>query len=131
MTFYILSTHLYYYYRMFSIPLKCPLYLLYTSREVFIWRINYCQCVALYCHYCHYIFNNKKTSTSCQLDVCINGKLCLQFKRPVGVTAGSHAALPPVNPCLTRHCVHLKARRKQYRMLYTISEMSKTLHIVD
>ena len=29
------------YYRMFSIPSKCTLYLSYTSREVFIWRVNY------------------------------------------------------------------------------------------
>ena len=27
---------------MFSIPFKCTLYLLYTSRGVFIWIINYC-----------------------------------------------------------------------------------------
>ena len=30
---------------MFSIPLKCILYLLYTLREVFIWIINYCHCI--------------------------------------------------------------------------------------
>ena len=44
MTLFISSTPLYYYCRMFSIPLKCILYLLYTLREVFIWRINYCYC---------------------------------------------------------------------------------------
>ena len=32
------------YYRMFSIPFQYTLYLLYTSRGVFIWRINYCHC---------------------------------------------------------------------------------------
>ena len=29
---------------VFSIPFKCTLYLLYTSRGVFIWRINYRHC---------------------------------------------------------------------------------------
>ena len=39
---YFIYTCILHYYRMFSIPFKCTLYLLYTSRGVFIWRINYC-----------------------------------------------------------------------------------------
>ena len=42
---YFIYTCILHYYRMFSIPFKCTLYLLYTSRGVFIWRINY--------YYCH------------------------------------------------------------------------------
>ena len=39
------------YYRMFSVLFKCTLYLFYTSRGVFIWRINYCH---YHCHdICH------------------------------------------------------------------------------
>ena len=41
---YFIYTCILHYYRMFSIPFQCTLYLLYTSRGVFIWRINYCQC---------------------------------------------------------------------------------------
>ena len=41
---YFIYTCILHYYRMFSIPFKCTLYLLYTSRGVFIWRINYCHC---------------------------------------------------------------------------------------
>ena len=45
-TLFILSTHvILHYYRMFSIPFQCTLYLLYTSRRVFIWKINYCHIV--------------------------------------------------------------------------------------
>ena len=44
---YFIYPFILHYYRMFSIPFQCPLYLLYTSRGVFIWRINYCHCHAL------------------------------------------------------------------------------------
>ena len=44
---YFIYTCILHYYRMFSIPFQCTLYLLYTSRGVFIWRINYCHCQLL------------------------------------------------------------------------------------
>ena len=39
---YFIYPFILHYYRMFSIPFKCTLYLLYTSRGAFIRRINYC-----------------------------------------------------------------------------------------
>ena len=39
---YFIYSFILHYYRMFSIPFKCTQYLLYTSRGVFIRRINYC-----------------------------------------------------------------------------------------
>ena len=57
---YFIYTCILHYYRMFSIPFKCTLYLLYTSRGVFIWRINYCHC---HCHcHCHPRPNVRKTT---------------------------------------------------------------------
>ena len=50
------------YYRMFSIPFQSTLYVLYTSREVFIWRINYC----------HY---NDKLYTAWRNEIRIDGKI--------------------------------------------------------
>ena len=44
---YFIYTCILYYYRMFSIPFQCTLYLLYTSRAVFIWRINYCHVIVI------------------------------------------------------------------------------------
>ena len=44
LSLYFIYTCILHYYRMFSIPFQCTLYLLYTSRGVFIWRINYCHC---------------------------------------------------------------------------------------
>ena len=44
---YFIYTCILHYYRIFSIPFKCTLYLLYTSRGVFIWRKNYCHCLPL------------------------------------------------------------------------------------
>ena len=41
---YFIYTCILHYYCKFSIPFKCTLYLLYTSRGVFVWRINYCHC---------------------------------------------------------------------------------------
>ena len=42
MTLYFFHPFILHYYRMFSKPFKCTLYLFNTSRGVFIWKINYC-----------------------------------------------------------------------------------------
>ena len=58
-SFYFIYPFILHCYRMFSLPFKCTLYILYTSKGVFIWRINYC-----HCYYGNLLNNSRDTSIS-------------------------------------------------------------------